>query len=274
MHQERYVNLWFVGRFVTQSSRADRTPISKKFFKVSLTYCSKKIKRKAFACNIRFVGHNPRLQLGRAKPLTIEGPVLQANGVSIWRGGRCLFEALDFALEPSQLALLVGPNGAGKTTLLRILAGLAEPTNGIVKFGGAQVTRLLPEARRGIAYRGHLDGLKKDLSVLENLRFHSAIWGSSIDERDVLRELKLEGAAETRARYLSAGQRRRAALATLRVAGARLWILDEPMTNLDAEGRATVVAWVDAHLAGGGSAVIATHQPDEFMRKGALVIEL
>lgn len=202
------------------------------------------------------------------------GALLQANEVSIWRGGRCLFESLDFALEPAQLALLVGANGAGKTTLLRILAGLAEPTTGVVAFEGERVVRLAPERRRGIAYRGHLDGLKKDLSVLENLRFHRSIWGSAVDEQALLQELKLEGAAHTRARYLSAGQRRRAALATLRVAGARLWILDEPMTNLDAEGRATVVAWVDAHLAAGGSAVIATHQPDEFMRRGALVIEL
>ena len=200
--------------------------------------------------------------------------VLRSEGVSIWRGGRCLFESLDFALEPSTLALLVGPNGAGKTTLLRVLAGLAEPSGGAVTFAGQHVTRLLPEQRRGIAYRGHLDGLKKDLTVLENLRFHSAIWGGSADEQTVLGELKLEGAAHTRARYLSAGQRRRAALATLRTANARLWILDEPMTNLDADGRATVVAWVDAHLAAGGSAVIATHQPDDFARRGALVIEL
>ncbi len=218
--------------------------------------------------------HNPRLRPGWANPLTTGEAVLRSEGVSIWRGGRCLFESLDFTLEPATLALLVGPNGAGKTTLLRVLAGLAEPSGGSVTFGDEHVTRLLPEQRRGIAYRGHLDGLKKDLTVLENLRFHSAIWGGGADEQAVLRELKLDGAAHTRARYLSAGQRRRAALATLRTASARLWILDEPMTNLDAEGRATVVAWVDAHLAGGGSAVIATHQPDDFARRGALVIEL
>jgi heme exporter protein A len=220
------------------------------------------------------VRHNPRLQVGWANPLTTGGAVLRSEDVAIWRGGRCLFESLDFTLEPSALALLVGPNGAGKTTLLRVLAGLAEPSSGAVTFDGQHVTRLLPEQRRGIAYRGHLDGLKKDLTVLENLRFHSAIWGGTADEHAVLRELKLEGAADTRARYLSAGQRRRAALATLRTANARLWILDEPMTNLDTDGRATVVAWVDAHLAGGGSAVIATHQPDDFARRGALVIEL
>jgi heme exporter protein A len=205
--------------------------------------------------------------------LAIERAMLRAEAVSMWRGGRCLFEALDFALEPAKLALLVGPNGAGKTTLLRVFAGLAEPSGGNVTWAGQMVSRLPAERRRDIAYRGHLDGLKKDLSVRENLDFYAALLGGTGAE-EALRELKLEDAAATRARYLSAGQRRRAALATLRVALAKLWILDEPMTNLDSQGRATVVRWVDEHLAAGGSAVIATHQPEEFSRRGALVIEL
>jgi heme exporter protein A len=199
--------------------------------------------------------------------------MLRAEAVSIWRGGRCLFEALDFALEPRKLALLVGPNGAGKTTLLRVFAGLAEPTAGSVTWAGRAVSQLSADRRREIAYRGHLDGLKKDLTVRENLDFYAALFGGD-GVAAALRELNLEDAAETRARYLSAGQRRRAALATLRVALAKLWILDEPMTNLDSQGRAAIVRWVDAHLAAGGSAVIATHQPEEFSRRGALVIEL
>jgi heme exporter protein A len=202
-----------------------------------------------------------------------EGGVLSAHDVAIWRGGRCLFEALDFTLAPGQLALLVGPNGAGKTTLLRVLAGLSEPTAGRVTWNGVAVAALPPEQRGAIAYRGHLDGLKKDLTVAENLKFHAAVWAGQADF-GVLEELKLEAAADTRARYLSAGQRRRAALATLHVAAARLWILDEPTANLDAEGRATILDWTRRHLDAGGSAVIATHQPDELRRRGALVVEL
>jgi heme exporter protein A len=205
--------------------------------------------------------------------LTTDEGVLRAGGVAIQRGGRWLFEGLDFTLGPGQLALLVGPNGAGKTTLLRVLSGLAEPTSGSVTWAGVPVASLPSERRGAIAYRGHLDGLKKDLTVIENQRFHSALWGGR-GEWDVLRELKLEGAAHTRARHLSAGQRRRAALATLRLASTSVWILDEPTTNLDSEGRATIVAWVSQHLGSGGSAVIATHQPDEFARRGSLVIEL
>lgn len=199
--------------------------------------------------------------------------MLRAEDVAIWRGDRCLFESLNFELKPGQLALLVGPNGSGKTSLLRVLAGLASPTAGRVSWQGTAVDAMPPELRGAIAYRGHLDGLKKDLTVAENLHFYAAIWGGNAD-LSLLPELKLEAQAHTRARYLSAGQRRRAALASLRVAASRLWILDEPMTNLDAEGRGTVVRWTAQHLASGGCAVVATHQPQEFERPGALVIEL
>jgi heme exporter protein A len=199
--------------------------------------------------------------------------MLRAEQVAIWRGERCLFESLDFALHAGQLALLIGPNGAGKTSLLRVLAGLASPTEGRVAWLGAPVDALPPESRGTIAYRGHLDGLKKDLTVAENLRFHAALSATEVDIA-LLRELKLENQADVRARYLSAGQRRRASLVSLRVSGSRLWVLDEPMTNLDAEGRSTVIRWTDQHLASGGCAVVATHQPKEFERSGALVIEL
>jgi heme exporter protein A len=205
--------------------------------------------------------------------LTDDGAVLRAENVAIWRGDRCLFEGLTFALAPGQLALLVGPNGAGKTTLLRVLAGLAGPTSGRVAWRGSPVDALPPELRGSIAYRGHLDGLKKDLTVEENLRFQAAIYGRTAD-LGLLGELKLAEQAGTRARYLSAGQRRRAALASLRATPAPLWLLDEPTTNLDAEGRATMVRWTERHLADGGCAVVATQQSQEFARPGALVIEL
>ena len=200
--------------------------------------------------------------------------LLRGHELAVWRGERCLFEALDFKLGPSQLALVIGPNGSGKTTLLRVLAGLSAPTSGSVTWEGSAVASLQPEQRADIAYRGHSDGLKKDLTVRENLQFHRALWRGAPVLESLLIELKLEHAADTRARYLSAGQRRRAALATLKLSAAKLWILDEPMTNLDSHGRALIVEWTRQHLGAGGSAVIATHQPDEFAASGTLVIEL
>jgi heme exporter protein A len=201
--------------------------------------------------------------------------VLCGRDVGVWRGERCLFEALDFTLPPGRLALVLGANGAGKTTLLRVLAGLALPTIGTVTWDERAVAALYPEQRTQIAYRGHLDGLKKDLTVRENLVVQSSIWGGGPVADALLAELTLDRAANVRARYLSAGQRRRAALALLRYAGARLWLLDEPLTNLDAAGRALIAGWLEDHLAGGGSAVVATHQPDDFAPpRGSLVIEL
>jgi heme exporter protein A len=200
--------------------------------------------------------------------------LLCGRELAVWRGERCLFERLQFELAPQQLALLVGANGSGKTTLLRIVAGLGLPTAGSVTWNGSSVTELAAEQRAQIAYRGHVEALKRDLTVAENLAFHAAIWGHRGAFEEVLAELKLEHLAHMRARYLSAGQRRRVALAMLKLQGAKLWLLDEPTTNLDSEGRALVVEWTRRHVMAGGLAVIATHQPDEFAMRGALVIDL
>lgn len=192
----------------------------------------------------------------------------------MWRGERCLFEQLSFELCAEQLALLVGANGSGKTTLLRVLAGLGLPTAGTATWKAVAVTELDAEERADIAYRGHLEALKRDLTVVENLEFHAALWGREPKFEGLLEELKLDKVAHMRARYLSAGQRRRVALAMLKLSGAKLWLLDEPTTNLDGEGRALLVEWTRRHLAQGGLAVVATHQPDEFATPGTLAIEL
>src|SRR5687768_9113411 len=103
--------------------------------------------------------------------------LLRGRELAVWRGEHCLFEQLHFDLETGQLALLVGPNGSGKTTLLRVLAGLALPTSGAVTWQGVAVHELSPEQRAGVAYRGHLEALKRDLTVAENLAFHASLWG-------------------------------------------------------------------------------------------------
>jgi heme exporter protein A len=200
--------------------------------------------------------------------------LLRGQELAVWRGERCLFENLSFEIEAGQLALLVGANGSGKTTLLRILAGLGLPTAGSATWKSFAVTELAAEERAEIAYRGHLEALKRDLTIVENLEFHAALWGQETQFEGLLEELKLDRLAHMRARYLSAGQRRRVALAMLKLSGAKLWLLDEPTTNLDSEGRALLVEWTRRHLAEGGLAVVATHQPDEFATPGTLVIEL
>lgn len=200
--------------------------------------------------------------------------VLRAETLEVWRADHCLFTALEFELGPGRIALVTGANGAGKSTLLRTLAGLAEPTAGQVFWAGRRVRALPPERRADIAYRGHADGLKGDLTVRENLEFCRRLRGSGDRIEEPARELRLESKLDARVRHLSAGQRRRVALAALRLAGARLWILDEPMTHLDAPGRALVTDWIRAHVRNDGLAIAATHRPEELAEPGALVIEL
>jgi len=199
---------------------------------------------------------------------------LCARELAVWRGERCLFEGLDLTLGPTQLGLVVGANGSGKSTLLRVLAGLASATAGAVTWRGSKLEALPFEYRGDIAYRGHLDGLKRDLTVLENFRFHATIWRGRPEFDTLLEDVALTAVANVRVRHLSAGQQRRASLATLRLGTSKVWILDEPTTNLDTNGRGKVIAWIRTHLAAGGTAVVATHQPDELAQKGALVVEL
>ena len=271
MHEKSYVNFWIAGLFHARGAAGDPRPFSDVLNNRAITRCYSKKNGSRFVCKRGPLGHNPRLDTRVADD---GGGVLRARGLAIWRGERCLFEGLDFELGAGQLALVVGPNGAGKTTLLRVLAGLARPTSGGVTWHDTPVDALPGDRRAEVAYRGHLDGLKKDLTVSENLGFHSALFQGRAALEPLLAELELARAADARVRYLSAGQRRRAALAALKLTPAKLWLLDEPMTNLDSAGRALVVAWTRTHLENGGSAVIATHQPDEFVAHGAIVIEL
>jgi heme exporter protein A len=203
-----------------------------------------------------------------------EPALLRADRVGFWRGGECLFVDLDFELRFGQLALVTGPNGSGKTTLLRAAAGLTPPTQGAIRWDGVEVHRLAAEQRGAIAYRGHQDGLKKDLSVTENLDVHRSIWRQSESPAALLEALRLAGAAQRAVRHLSAGQRRRVGLAALRLSGARLWILDEPTTSLDAQGLELFHRWVRDHVRNGGMALVATHQPEQLMAPGTLLIEL
>lgn len=200
--------------------------------------------------------------------------LLAVDRLTVQRGSRQLITDLSFGLDPGQMALLVGPNGVGKTTLLRTLAGLAPATRGRVTWSSADIDRLSPESRADIVYRGHLDGLKKDLTVRENLQFYHALRGGAVDLTGLLDELELTDIAERPLRFLSAGQRRRTALAALRACRARLWLLDEPMTNLDVAGRNLVARWLAEHVKEGGIAVLATHRPEEVVASGTLLIEL
>lgn len=199
---------------------------------------------------------------------------LNVNSLEVWRGERRLFGDLSFELAPGEIALVTGANGSGKTTLLRIMAGLSVAEAGTVTWRGDTVNDLAPEARPEIVYQGHLEGLKKDLTVVENLEFYRALWGANGGVEPLLEELGLTSSAHRPLRYLSAGQRRRVSLGCMRLRQAKLWLLDEPLTNLDAAGTDIVAHWLDDHASAGGVAVVATHLAERLRERVAVEVEL
>ena len=179
-----------------------------------------------------------------------DGPTaaaLELRDLTVARGGVPVLAGLSFALARGEVLVLRGPNGSGKTTLLRTIAGLQPPVAGEVDAA--------PDA---VAYAGHADGIKGTLSVAENLRFWAAIYGTSGIE-EALRSFDLIGLRNRPAQNLSAGQKRRLGLARLMVTGRPVWALDEPTVSLDAASVALFARAVGAHVAAGGSALIATH---------------
>ncbi len=163
------------------------------------------------------------------------------------RGELRVLEDVSFTLDTGDALILRGPNGAGKTTLLRCLAGLTPPVSGTTNFSAEDV-----------AYAGHLDGLKAQLTALENLKFWAAIYGTTRLD-DAIAQFELGALLDRQAQHLSAGQKRRLALARLMLTGRIIWALDEPTVSLDAENVARFATCVERHLAAGGAAIIATH---------------
>lgn len=184
---------------------------------------------------------------------------LDLRGVSLSRGGRRLFADLSLTLAAGQACALTGANGTGKTSLLRAVAGLVALDAGKVVFEGAEAS----EARASALHLlGHLDGLKPARTAREELGFWS-LWqgGSATSAQSAVAALELGPLMDLEVRRLSAGQRRRLALARLLAAPRPLWLLDEPLSPLDAGWRTRFGAVMQAHLAGGGMILAAVHDP-------------
>ena len=183
----------------------------------------------------------------------------EARGVACVRGGRAVFSDVGFSLASGGALVLAGANGAGKSSLLRIMAGLLAPARGALTWNGAALREDWPAHRRRLHYVGHRDAVKPALTAAENLDFRARVRGAARTAGDALARLGLEALAEVPARFLSAGQRRRLALACLAATPAPLWLLDEPTVALDRESAGRVAAMIAEHRAGGGMAVVATH---------------
>ena len=175
------------------------------------------------------------------------------------RGERPVFSGVSFRLARGGALALVGPNGAGKSSLLRILAGLLKPAGGSLSWDGTPVEDDWAAHCGRLHYVGHLDAVKPALTVAENLDGWAHFRGAARAAPDALATLGIEGLADVPGRYLSAGQRRRLALARVVATPAPLWLLDEPTVTLDADATARVDAMIAAHRADGGMAIVATH---------------
>ena len=184
---------------------------------------------------------------------------LSLDNIALERGERRIASGISARVASGEALLLQGPNGSGKSTLLRVLAGLLPAADGAIRWNGADVAQDREAHRARLCYLGHQDALKAGLTALENLQFWASFNGG--DAETALKAFGLAKLADRPARTLSAGQKRRLALSRLALSDAPLWLLDEPVTALDAEARASFVALVKRHLAAGGLAIIATHEP-------------
>ncbi|MFL0672486.1 MAG: heme ABC exporter ATP-binding protein CcmA [Erythrobacter sp.] len=187
-------------------------------------------------------------------------PLLEARDLACQRGDRLLFRRLAFALGPGAACHVTGANGAGKTTLLRALAGLAAPYAGQVVREGA--LGLLDER----------SGLDPELPLAHALAFWFGVDGAP-DHAAIMARLRLTALAEVPVRYLSTGQKKRASLARLLGQKAAIWLLDEPLSGLDTASQGLVSALVAEHCAGGGIALIASHQPLDVVGMTSFAIE-
>jgi heme exporter protein A len=190
--------------------------------------------------------------------------MLSAHELACERGERLLFRDLGFELKRGEALLVRGGNGRGKTSLLRILCGLSAPVAGVVRWRGEPISQAHEQYGREMAYLGHANGIKDDLTPVENLRLAAALGGRELDlgaATAALEQVGLSRCLDFPARVLSFGQRRRVALAGLLTAGALLWILDEPLTGLDVHGVAMVEQMIRDHVVAGGLAIMTTHQP-------------
>lgn len=188
--------------------------------------------------------------------------MLSAHGLTCVRGDRRLFSNLDLTIKAGEWLHVRGENGAGKTSLLRLLAGLAQPADGEIRWCGEKIGSA-DDYRRNLLFFGHHGALKEDLTALENLEFAAAMDGADVTLEAALRALQrfgLKGREQLPVRVLSAGQKRRVVLARIATRKASLWVLDEPFTALDVKAVDLLSTLISDHVTGGGMAILTSHQ--------------
>jgi heme exporter protein A len=201
--------------------------------------------------------------------------LLQINNLACIRDDRVLFEHLNLSLAAGQMLLVEGRNGCGKTSLLRILTGLKLADDGEILWRGEAIDELAADYYEQVNYVGHHDGVKRELTCLENLRLVQAMGKpSGVELDDALEQVNLYRYGDTLMGSLSAGQKRRLALSRLIVTEAKLWILDEPFTSLDKNSMANFETMFERHLAQQGVIVMTSHHDITMSNAGIQRLDL
>ena len=186
---------------------------------------------------------------------------LRVEKVHIWRGDRHVLQGVSFEVQRGELMHVSGPNGTGKTTLLRVVSGLLRPEQGSVSWCGRSIVAARADYQHDLAYASHEPALKSDLTALENLRYTVGL-KRRVRPGELHSSLERTGVADCAdlpARVLSAGQRRRVAMARVLAFRAAIWLLDEPYTNLDVAGSELLSRLLEEHVREGGLALVVAH---------------
>ena len=203
--------------------------------------------------------------------------MLTAQGLACVRGDRLLFKDVSLVLEAGSLLYVLGENGSGKSSLLRLLCGLLTPEQGEILWAGKSIKSHAEQYLPNLKYLGHLNGLKEDLTALENLQMGARIAGQGVTAAAALAALSAIGIARCAnlpVRVLSQGQKRRVALAALWLSRSPLWILDEPFAALDVAATEVLAARISEHLATGGMTILTSHQDVPIKAKSTVTLSL
>ncbi|ELA7569551.1 cytochrome c biogenesis heme-transporting ATPase CcmA [Vibrio alginolyticus] len=189
--------------------------------------------------------------------------MLEVSNLTAIRDERVLFENLQFEIKPGELVQIEGRNGTGKTTLLRIVTGLGDREEGVIKWKGEEVEKSRDVFHQDLLFLGHQTGVKRELTALENLRFYQSNQNNRSSDEEIfiaLTQVGLAGREDVPVAQLSAGQQRRVALARLWLSKQILWVLDEPLTAIDKQGVKVLESLFASHADNGGIVVLTTHQ--------------
>lgn len=192
--------------------------------------------------------------------MSLNNALIEAIELTCIRDQRILFDKLHVKLDTGEILQIDGINGAGKTSLLRILCGLLPPQEGNIYWRGEEIERCRPVYYRDLLYIGHSPGIKEELTAQENLSFYQSLGRQQGEIDEALDQVGLYGFEDVPVRHMSAGQKRRVALARLWLSAVALWILDEPLTAIDRQGVVNLENRMQQHIDEGGSVILTSHQ--------------